>query len=75
MLKATYNIWEMVNVQQVRQEVIKVTKYTETQIRPGAVEGTIIVNGQPQMERMDMPGISFESIQALMKCNRQGGNE
>ena len=62
-------------MQQVRQEAIKVTQYSETKVRPGAVEGTIIVNGQPQMERMDMPGISFESILALMKCNCRGGNE
>ena len=61
----------MVVVQQVRQEVMRVTQSTEAQIRPGAVEGTIIVHGQPQMERMDLPGISFESIQALMKYNDQ----
>ena len=61
----------MITVQQVRHEVMKDSQSTEAQIRPGAVEGTIIVNGQPQMERMDLPGISFESIQALMKYNDQ----
>ncbi len=33
----------------------------------GPIEGIILVNGRPQIERSDMPTISFESIQALMK--------
>lgn len=56
-------------MQQVHQGVINANWSREIGVRPGAVEGTVIVNGQPQIERMDLPGISFESIQALMKCN------
>ncbi len=36
-------------------------------VQKGPIEGIILVNGRPQMERSDMPTISFESIQALMK--------
>lgn len=36
-------------------------------IQKGPIEGILLVNGRPQMERSDMPTISFESIQALMK--------
>ena len=31
------------------------------------MEGILIVNGRPQMERSDMPSISFESILALQR--------
>ena len=40
-------------------------------IRKGPVEGVLIVDGRPQVERADMPTISFESIMALMKMNEQ----
>lgn len=33
----------------------------------GAVEGTIIVNGRPEIEKADMPTLSFESVDALME--------
>jgi len=35
----------------------------------GPMEGILIVDGRPQMERMDMPSISFESILALQHFN------
>lgn len=41
----------------------------EPVIRKGPVEGLLIVDGRPQVERADMPTISFESIMALMKLN------
>lgn len=41
-------------------------------IRPGSVEGVIIVNGRPQVERADMPlAFSFDSIENLeLFCNK-----
>lgn len=56
-------------MQQVQHQAVMVTQASPS--RRGAVEGTVIINGQPQMERMDMPGISFESIQALMNCAKK----
>lgn len=44
-------------------------------IRKGPVEGIVIVNGRPQTERVDMPTISFESIQALMEFNERRQKE
>lgn len=38
-------------------------------IHKGPMEGVLIVDGRPQMERMDMPTISFESILALQRFN------
>lgn len=38
-------------------------------VRKGPVEGILIVNGRPRMERMDMPCISFESILAPQRFN------
>lgn len=38
-------------------------------VRKGPVEGVLIVNGRPRMERADMPCISFESILALQHFN------
>lgn len=38
-------------------------------IHKGPVEGILIVNGRPRMERSDMPCISFESILALQRYN------
>ncbi len=38
-------------------------------VRKGPMEGLLIVDGHPQMERMDMPGIRFESILALQRFN------
>lgn len=38
-------------------------------VRKGPVEGILIVNGRPKMERADMPCISFESILALQHFN------
>lgn len=40
-------------------------------VQKGPMEGMIIVGGRPQMERVDMPTISFESIQAIMKMNEK----
>lgn len=34
----------------------------------GPMEGMILVGGRPQMERSDMPTISFESILAIQKA-------
>lgn len=35
-------------------------------IQPGTVEGVILVNGKPQIERADMPlAFSFDSIEEL----------
>lgn len=41
----------------------------EPVIRKGPVEGLLIMDGRPQVERADMPTISFENIMALMKLN------
>lgn len=38
----------------------------------GPVEGIIIVDGRPRMERVDMPTISFESILALQRRIQDG---
>lgn len=38
-------------------------------VHKGPMEGIIIVDGRPRMERMDMSGISFESIQAFQRFN------
>ncbi len=38
-------------------------------VQKGPIEGIILVNGHPQMERSDMPTILFESILALTKLN------
>lgn len=38
----------------------------QTGIQKGSVEGVIIVNGRPQIERADMPfSLSFDSIEDL----------
>lgn len=44
---------------------------TTHSIRKGPMEGVLIVDGRPQMERMDMPSISFESILALQRINQK----
>lgn len=36
-------------------------------VQKGPVEGMIFVNGRPQVESVDMPTITFDSIQALLK--------
>lgn len=41
----------------------------------GPVEGMILVDGRPQMERMDMPCISFESILAMQRAVEVGKEE
>lgn len=40
-------------------------------IRKGPMEGILIVDGRQQMECLDMPSISFESILALQRFNEQ----
>jgi hypothetical protein len=35
----------------------------------GPVEGVLIVDGRPQVERADMPCFSFESILAIQRFN------
>lgn len=60
-----------------RLELIIVAQKVEDQrveaaapsIHKGPVEGVLIVNGRPRMERADMPCISFESILALQRYN------
>ncbi|MDE6021626.1 MAG: hypothetical protein K2H01_11610 [Ruminococcus sp.] len=47
------------------------TKQAPCQIRKGPIEGIVIVDGRPQMERLDMSGISFESILALQRFKEQ----
>lgn len=37
----------------------------------GPMEGMIIVGGRPQMERSDMPTISFESILAIQRATEK----
>lgn len=37
----------------------------ELAVSKGPMEGMVIVNGRPQMERADMTVWTFESIQAL----------
>lgn len=39
-------------------------------VAPGPIEGILIVNGRPQMERVDMPTISFEQIAHLGKKSK-----
>lgn len=39
------------------------------------MEGVIIVDERPQMERLDMSGISFESILALQRFNERLSEE
>ena len=48
---------------------------TTHSIRKGPMEGVLIVDGRPQMERMDMPSISFESILALQRINQKRENQ
>ncbi len=36
----------------------------------GPVEGVLIVDGRPQVERADMPCFSFESILAIQRFNQ-----
>lgn len=42
-------------------------------ITKGPVEGVIIVDGRPQMERVDMPTISFskKALERLQELDRQ----
>lgn len=36
------------------------------EVRRGTIEGVVLVNGRPQIERADMPlGFSFDSIEDL----------
>ncbi len=44
-------------------------------IRKGPIEGLLLVDGYPQMERMDMPVICFESILALQRFNEDQRGE
>lgn len=44
-------------------------------VHKGPMEGILIVDGRPQMERMDMPTISFESILALQRFNEQSSDK
>lgn len=37
-------------------------------IQRGPMEGLVLIDGRPNMERMDMPSISFESILAVQRC-------
>lgn len=39
-------------------------------VAPGPIEGILIVNGRPQMERVDMPTISFEQIARLKEQSK-----
>ncbi len=48
-----------------------VTPVAPHTIYRGPMEGIIIVDGRPQMECLDMPSISFESIQALRRATQQ----
>lgn len=41
-------------------------------IRKGPMEGMILVDGKPQIERSDMPVLSFESILALQRFISKG---
>ena len=36
-------------------------------IHRGPVEGMILVDGRPQIENVDMPTLSFDSIEALQQ--------
>lgn len=40
-------------------------------IQKGPIEGILIVNGRPQVEKADMPTISFESIRAILQANSE----
>lgn len=42
-------------------------------IQKGPIEGILIVNGRPQVEKADMPTISFESIRAILQANSEHG--
>lgn len=48
---------------------------TPHSVHKGPMEGVIIVDGRPQMERLDMSGISFESILALQRFNERLSEE
>lgn len=44
-------------------------------VQKGPIEGIVIVNGRPQMERADMPTISFETIQVLKQLKKAAHSE
>lgn len=48
-------------------------EYQPPHITKSSVEGIIIVDGRPQMERVDMPTISFskEAFKRLQELNKQ----
>lgn len=47
---------------QISKEVVSVS-----QVSPGPVEGLLIVNGRPQIERADMPTLAFESADEIFR--------
>lgn len=47
---------------QISKEVVSVS-----QVSPGPVEGLLIVNGRPQIERADMPTLAFESADEILQ--------
>lgn len=45
---------------------VKIQREKEGTVSRGAIEGVILVNGRPQIERTDMPlTLSFDSIEEL----------
>lgn len=46
-------------------------KQASPSVHKGPIEGILIVDGRQQMECLDMPSISFESILALQRFNEQ----
>lgn len=54
--------------EQIESQPVKASSPT---VHRGPLEGILIVDGRPQMECLDMPTISFESILALQRFNEQ----
>lgn len=46
-------------------EPVVETKKVRISVQRGPLEGLLLVNGRPEMEAVDMPTISFESIKAI----------
>lgn len=56
-------------------EPIADTKKSLFSVQHGPVEGMLLVDGRPAMEAVDMPVISFDSIQAIEHFLASGRTE
>ena len=55
----------------VEQAVAQVEAPVPPAIHKGPVEGVLIVDGRPQVERADLPCISFDSILAIQRFDEE----